>query len=65
MSGERDPDIKQPPGTPAKEPNAPVEEPEDAPGPKAPVQEPEPSGPTRLANQKVPEGIFSILDRYN
>jgi hypothetical protein len=50
MSGERDPDIKQPPGTPAKEPNAPVEEPEDAPGPKAPVQEPEPPGPRRLAN---------------
>jgi hypothetical protein len=46
---ERDPEIKQPPGTPAKEPNAPVEEPEDAPGPKAPVQEPEPEGPERLA----------------
>jgi len=50
MSGERDPDIKQPPGTPAKEPNAPVEEPHDEPGPKAPVQEPEPPGPRRLAN---------------
>jgi hypothetical protein len=42
--------IKQPPGTPAKEPNAPVEEPEDAPttGPSAPVREPEPAGPERL-----------------
>jgi hypothetical protein len=49
MSGERDPAIKQPPGTPAKEPNAPVEEPEDAPGPKSPVEEPEPAGPERLA----------------
>jgi hypothetical protein len=48
MSGDRDPGIKQPPGTPAKEPNAPVDEPEDAPG-RAPVEEPEPTGPTRLA----------------
>lgn len=42
--------IKQPPGTPPKEPNAPVEEPEDAPttGPSSPVQEPEPAGPERL-----------------
>lgn len=42
--------IKQPPGTPAKEPNAPVEEPDDAPttGPSSPVQEPEPAGPERL-----------------
>ena len=49
MSDERE-RIKQPPGTPAKEPNAPVEEPDDAPttGPKSPVQEPEPPGPERL-----------------
>ena len=47
----KDDKIKQPPGTPAKEPNAPVEEPDDAPtsGPSAPVQEPEPAGPERIA----------------
>jgi hypothetical protein len=49
-NGAKDDKIKQPPGTPAKEPNAPVEEPDDAPttGPSAPVQEPEPAGPERL-----------------
>ena len=45
---DRDPDIKQPPGTPAKEPNAPVEEPDDSPSTGPPVQEPEPTGPERL-----------------
>jgi hypothetical protein len=53
MNGERDPEIKQPPGTPAKEPNAPVEEPEDAPGQTPPVQEPEPAGPRRLAGTNI------------
>ncbi len=46
MWAKEDPEIKQPPGTPAKEPNAPVEEPEES--RKAPVQEPEPHEPERL-----------------
>jgi hypothetical protein len=40
--------IKQPPGTPPTDPDAPVEEPDDAPTSHAPVKEPEPPGPERL-----------------
>jgi hypothetical protein len=42
--------IKQPPGTPHKEPDAPVEEPDDAPtsGPRSPIEEPDPPQPERL-----------------
>lgn len=49
MSERKRDEIKQPPGTPAHEPNAPVEAPDDAAqSPRVPVREPEPKAPERL-----------------